>query len=174
MPFPSEIRSRQRLLDSPVDQPVRPGQPVTDQTYIFTKLQTIDIPAFVIWRSDFLKTYPVVPVDAELILCPAGIDTGQLPFIRSGAYVLTHGIFTFPVFGAQMGKLDAWRVKGRGQINGSRRKQKQESEKRRNKAGCISDLRNFRISSFPCSISGEIRKRETQTNGYNRKSEWQT
>ena len=102
------MRSRQRLLDFPVDQLFRPGQPVSGQTYIFTKIQTIDIPAFVIWCSDFLKTLPVILIDAEFMLCPAGIDTGQLPFIRSGAYVLTHGIFALPVFSAQMGKLDAW------------------------------------------------------------------
>ena len=149
------MKSRQRLLDFPVDQLFRSGQPVPDQTYIFTKLQTIDIPAFVIWCSDFLNTLPVILIDAEFIFCPAGIDTEQLPFIRSGAYVLTHGIFAFPVFSAQMGKLDAWRVEGRGQIRGSRRKQKQESEKRRYKTGCKSDFRNSRISLFPCSIFGK-------------------
>ena len=72
------MRSRQRLVDLPVDQLVRPGQPVPDQTYIFTKLQTIDIPAFVIWRSDFLKTLPVILVDAELILRSAGIDSSSI------------------------------------------------------------------------------------------------
>ena len=150
MRFPSEMRSRKRLLDFPVDQLVRSGQPVTNQTYIFTKLQMIDIPAFVIWRSDFLKTLPVVPVDAEFMLRPVWIDAGQVLRIWGGGCLVTRGIFAFPVFSAQMGKLDARRVEGRSQIHGSRCKQKQESEKCRYKTGCKSDFRNSRISFFIC------------------------
>ena len=74
---------------------------------IIVELHAIDIPAFGIYRSDFFKTIPVVFINAELILCPAGIDTGQVPRIQGGGCLVTRGIFALPVFGAQVSKLDA-------------------------------------------------------------------